>query len=89
LTSSDAGSALAVSDYLIHGTHLDKLSGLPATRRRITTRVACVFEVRDGKLAHERPIRTREYLAPTGALRPRRGGGAAATSLRRSPSAPC
>ena len=38
----------------MRGTHLGKLSGLPATWRRITTRVACVFEVREGKLAHER-----------------------------------
>jgi hypothetical protein len=30
------------------------LGGLPAPRRRITTRMACVFEVRDDKLAHER-----------------------------------
>ena len=54
VTSCDAGSALAVSESIMRGTHLGKLSGLPATRRRITTRVACVFEVRDGKLAHER-----------------------------------
>jgi carboxymethylenebutenolidase len=54
LTSCDAGSALAVSESVMRGTHLGKLNGLPATRRRITARVACVFEVRNGKLAHER-----------------------------------
>jgi carboxymethylenebutenolidase len=54
VTSCDAGSALAFSESIMRGTHLGNLSGLPATRRRITTRVACVFEVRDGKLAHER-----------------------------------
>jgi steroid delta-isomerase-like uncharacterized protein len=54
VTSCDAGSALAVSESIMRGTHLGKLGGLPATRRRITTRVACVFEVRDNKLAHER-----------------------------------
>src|SRR5262245_5238118 len=54
VTSCDAGSALTVSESIMRGTHLGKLGGLPATRRRITTRVACVFEVRDGKLAHER-----------------------------------
>jgi carboxymethylenebutenolidase len=54
LTSCDAGSTLAVSESVMRGTHLGKLNGLPATRRRITVRVACVFEVRDGKLAHER-----------------------------------
>jgi carboxymethylenebutenolidase len=54
LTSCDAGSVLAVSESIMRGTHLGRLNGLPATRRRITARVACVFEVRDGKLAHER-----------------------------------
>jgi carboxymethylenebutenolidase len=54
VTSCDAGSALTVSESIMRGTHLGKLGGLPATRRRITTRVACVFEVRDGKIAHER-----------------------------------
>jgi carboxymethylenebutenolidase len=54
VTSCDAGSALAVSESIMRGTHLGKLGGLPATRRRITARVACVFEVRNGKLAHER-----------------------------------
>jgi hypothetical protein len=38
----------------MRGRHLGKLNGLPPTRRRITTRVACVFEVRNGQLAHER-----------------------------------
>ena len=54
LTSCDAGSALAVSESVMRGTHLGRLNGMPPTRRRITTRVACVFEVRDGKLTHER-----------------------------------
>jgi steroid delta-isomerase-like uncharacterized protein len=54
VTSCDAGSALAVSESIMRGTHLGKLGALPATRRRIATRVACVFEVRNGKLAHER-----------------------------------
>src|SRR4029453_17251005 len=54
VTSCDVGAVLAVSESVMRGTHLGKLSGLPATRRRIATRVACVFEVRDGKLAHER-----------------------------------
>src|SRR5262249_6681372 len=54
LTSSEAGSRMAVSETVISGRLLGKLNGLPATRKRITTRVACVFEVRDGKVAHER-----------------------------------
>ena len=54
VTSCDAGSALAVSESVMRGTHLGKMNGMPATGKRITTRVACVFEVRDGKVAHER-----------------------------------
>src|SRR5262245_31937020 len=54
LTTCDVGSVLGVSESIMRGTHLGTLGGLPPTRRRITTRVACVFEVRNGKLAHER-----------------------------------
>ncbi len=54
LTSCDAGSALDVSESVMRGAHLGRLDGMRATRKRITARVACVFEVRDGKLAHER-----------------------------------
>jgi steroid delta-isomerase-like uncharacterized protein len=54
LTTCDVGAALAVSESIMRGTHLGSLNGLPPTRRRITTRVACVFEVRNGQLAHER-----------------------------------
>jgi steroid delta-isomerase-like uncharacterized protein len=54
VTSCDSGAALAVSESIMRGTHLGKLNGLPPTRKRITTRVACVFEVKAGKLAHER-----------------------------------
>lgn len=54
VTSCDAGSGLAVSESIMRGTHVGRLGGLTATRRRFTTRVACVFEVRGGKLAHER-----------------------------------
>jgi steroid delta-isomerase-like uncharacterized protein len=54
VTSCEAGSTLAVSESIMRGTHLGSLGGLSATRRRITTRVACVFEVRDDRLAHER-----------------------------------
>jgi predicted ester cyclase len=54
VTSCDAGSALGVSESIMRGTHLGKLGALPATRKRIMTRVACIFEVRNGKLAHER-----------------------------------
>ncbi len=54
VTSCDAGMALAVSESIMRGTHLGKLNGLPPTRKRIATRVACVFEVRDDKLSHER-----------------------------------
>jgi hypothetical protein len=32
---------------------LGKLNGIPATRGWITTTLACVYEVRDGKLAYE------------------------------------
>ena len=54
VTSCEAGPSLAVSESVMRGTHLGSLNGMPATRRRITTRVACVFEVKDDKLAHER-----------------------------------
>ena len=54
LTSCDAGSTLTVSESVMRGTHMGRLNGMPATRQRITVRVACVFEVRDGRLAHER-----------------------------------
>jgi len=54
VTSCEAGPSLAVSEAVMRGTHLGSLNGMPATRRRITTRVACVFEVKDDKLAHER-----------------------------------
>jgi taurine dehydrogenase small subunit len=54
VTSFDAGSALGVSESIMRGTHSGKLGALPATQKRITTRVACIFEVRNGKLAHER-----------------------------------
>jgi steroid delta-isomerase-like uncharacterized protein len=54
VTSCDAGFTLAVSESVMRGTQLGRLSRMPPTRRRITTRVACVFEVKDGKLAHER-----------------------------------
>ena len=54
VTSCDAGSALAVSESIMRGTNVGRLNGMPATRKPITARVACVFEVRDDKLAHER-----------------------------------
>jgi steroid delta-isomerase-like uncharacterized protein len=53
-TSCDTGSSIAVAESLMSGTYAGK-SGLPLGRgRRISARVACVFEVGGGWLVHER-----------------------------------
>jgi steroid delta-isomerase-like uncharacterized protein len=53
-TSCDTGSSLAVAESLMTGTYAGS-NGLPLGRgRRISARVACVFEVAGGWLVHER-----------------------------------
>jgi steroid delta-isomerase-like uncharacterized protein len=53
-TSCDTGSALAVAESVMSGTYAGS-KGLPLGRgRRISARVACVFEVTGGCLVHER-----------------------------------
>ena len=53
-TSCDTGSSVAVAESLMSGTYTGT-KGLPLGRgRRISARVACVFEVAGGWLAHER-----------------------------------
>ena len=53
-TSCDTGSSLAVAESLMSGTYAGN-KGLPLGRgRRISARVACVFEVTGGWLVHER-----------------------------------
>lgn len=49
-TSCDAGSTLAVAESVMRGMYSGKIGG----GKRIAARVACVFEVKDGTLAHER-----------------------------------
>ena len=50
-TTCDTGSSLGVAESVMSGTY----AGYPAGRgRRVSARVACVFEVAGGWLVHER-----------------------------------
>ncbi|HEU4938208.1 MAG TPA: ester cyclase [Vicinamibacterales bacterium] len=53
-TSCDAGSSLGVAESVMSGTYAGA-KGVPLGRgRRISARVACVFEIVGGWLVHER-----------------------------------
>ena len=54
ILSLDAGEKMAWSESLMRGTQTGKMNKLPASNRQMVVRVACAFEVADGRLIHER-----------------------------------
>lgn len=51
LTSSFVSGDRACVEYVMTGTHTGDLPGLPATGKRISLRMAEIWELRDGKIA--------------------------------------
>lgn len=54
VTSSFATGDRACVEYVMTGTHTGNLQGLPATGKRISLRMAEVYELRDGKIIKAR-----------------------------------